>query len=171
MNTRLMRFNLFLLIALLTGCTSTKAKMEKSTLRLHFEVNEAGSDRSSSVPIFRASPTYVNVEKEFVCDERNITTAMVIDQPGTFAIQVNFDRQGTRLLEQATVTHKGRRLAIFSHFGDGRDNARWLAAPIMNRIITNGKIVFTPDATREEAERIVRGLNNGVKKRILKDED
>ena len=38
--------------------------------------------------------------------------------------------------------------------------ARWLAAPRISQRIKDGVLVFTPDATREEAERIVRGLNN-----------
>ena len=165
MKIRLLWFNLFLLLVLATGCAATKTKMEKSTLRLHFEIDEASSGRSASVPIFRANPIYLNVEREMVCDERNVIGATVVDQPGGFAIQILFDRQGAWLLEQATLTHKGRHLAIFSHFGE----ARWLAAPVINGYITNGKLVFTPDATREEADRIVRGLNNGGKKSLLKE--
>ena len=30
------------------------------------------------------------------------------------------------------------------------------------RTITNGVLIFTPDATREEAERIVLGINNAA---------
>ena len=78
---------------------------------------------------------------------------------GSFAIALQFDRRGTWLLEQYTVSGKGRRAAIFSQFSD----TRWLAAPILNRNITDGRFVFTPDATRAEAERIVRGLNNVAK--------
>ena len=48
---------------------------------------------------------------------------------------------------------------IFSEFGQ----ARWLAAPMINKRISDGNYVFTPDATREEAERIVRGVNNVIK--------
>jgi hypothetical protein len=44
------------------------------------------------------------------------------------------------------------------------DEARWIAAPKMQYRITNGLFVFTPDTTHEEAERIVRGLNNVAKK-------
>ena len=40
---------------------------------------------------------------------------------------------------------------------------RWLAAPILQQRIRDGLLVFTPDATREEAERIVRGLKNVAK--------
>ncbi len=36
--------------------------------------------------------------------------------------------------------------------------------PRINRRISNGELVFTPDATREEAERIVKGVNNVSKK-------
>ena len=34
---------------------------------------------------------------------------------------------------------------------------------------STGEIVFTPDCTREEAERVVRGLNNVVRKIKRKD--
>lgn len=164
MKTRLPWFNLFLVVALLTGCT-TGTKSELSTLRLHFEIDPANDDRVASVPIFRASPVHLNVERDTVCDERNVTTASVIDQPGGFAIQIQLDRQGTWRLEQSSLTHRGKRLAIFSQFGQ----SRWLAAPIINKVISNGRLIFTPDATREESERIVRGLNNGVKKSSFKE--
>ena len=47
-----------------------------------------------------------------------------------------------------------------SQFGE----MRWLAAPMITRQIQDGIFVFTPDASREEAERIVRGVNNVVAK-------
>jgi hypothetical protein len=48
-------------------------------------------------------------------------------------------------------------------------NCRWtenrfLGAPLITKRITDGVFVFTPDATREEAERIVAGLNNVIAK-------
>ena len=39
----------------------------------------------------------------------------------------------------------------------------WLAAPMTNKRISDGVLVFTPDASREEADRIVLGLNNVAK--------
>jgi hypothetical protein len=83
----------------------------------------------------------------------------VIEALGSFQIMVQFDRRGTWLLEQYTTAHRGRRIGIFSQFGD----ARWLAAPMMNKRISDGVLVFTPDASREEADRIVLGLNNVAK--------
>ena len=40
---------------------------------------------------------------------------------------------------------------------------------MITKVISNGRFVFAPDATREEAERIVRGLNNMAKKLKTKD--
>jgi hypothetical protein len=72
---------------------------------------------------------------------------------------VQMNPQGTRLLEQYSLAGRDKRAAIFSNF----DQVRWLAAPKLSRRISDGVLVFTPDCTREEADRIVRGLNNLAK--------
>jgi preprotein translocase subunit SecD len=162
MASRVVRFNSYLLLALLSlcavGCKSMKKK-DATTLRLHQEVGADAGERSSPVPIYRASPMYVNVEKNPFITEGHITKASVIDALGSFQIMIQFDRRGTWLLEQYTTAHRGRRIAVFSQFGE----VRWLAAPMMNKRISDGVLVFTPDASREEAERIVLGLNNVAK--------
>lgn len=76
-----------------------------------------------------------------------------------YAIRIIFDSTGTILLDELTTSNKGRHIAIFCQFGD----IRWIAAPLITQKNLNGVFVFTPDATREEAERIVRGLNNVAK--------
>lgn len=164
MRTWLQRFNIYLLLALVavaasSGCKTFGKKKEASTLRLHLEVNEDASGASSPVPVYRASPVYVNVEKQPFLNEATISKASVVDVMGGFAIFVQYDRKGSWLLEQYTTANKGKRMAIFSQFGE----VRWLAAPVITKRITDGALVFTPDATREEAERIVRGLNNVAK--------
>jgi hypothetical protein len=158
------RFNIYLLVALLaigstTGCKSFGKKKEVTTLRFHLEVTPDGTDKNGPVPINRTDPIYVNVENQPFLSEGSITKASVIDVMGGFAIFIQFDRQGTWLLEQYSVANKGRRVAIMSQFGE----VRWLAAPIMTKRINDGTFVFTPDATRAEADRIVRGLNNVAK--------
>jgi hypothetical protein len=47
--------------------------------------------------------------------------------------------------------------------------ARWIAAPVIHGRISNGSLVFTPDASREEADEIARGLTNIAKKIAAKD--
>ena len=81
---------------------------------------------------------------------------------------MQFDRHGSWLLEQYSTQNLGRHFAIFSQFAAPPDQklnqGRWLAAPKLTQRITNGVLTFAPDATREEAEQIVVGLNNVAKK-------
>ena len=162
MTSRLFRFNAYLLlglaVALCSGCQAFKQK-EASTLRLHLEVNEDAGGGTKPVPVYRQNPIYVNVQNFPFLNEGSITKAYVVDALGAFQIMIQFDRRGTWIFEQYTTAHKGKRFAIFSQFGD----ARWLAAPMINQRIGDGVLVFTPDATREESERIVRGLNHVAK--------
>ena len=163
------RFNIYLGLLLATvlagGCqTAARKNKEISTLRLHLEVNPDGTDRNKPVPVYRASPVMISVERTPFLHEANVTKAELVDATGGFAIQIQFDRQGAWLLEQYSTAHKGKRFAIFSQFGETAAQCRWLAAPLVSRNITDGLFVFTPDATREEAERIVAGLNAVAKK-------
>ena len=155
-------FLALLVCALVTGCGTTegrKKKKEYSNLRVHAETT-GHADMSSAVSVIRAAPILLNVEREPLLDENNVEAASVEEQPGGFAIRVKFDRQGSWILERATVMQRGRHLAIHSEFGDHR----WLAAPLVTGKNSTGEMVFTPDCTREEAERVVRGLNNTVRK-------
>jgi hypothetical protein len=161
MKMRVRGFNAYLfllLMALAAGCQTVKKK-EASTLRLHLEVNPDGTERNAPVWIGRADAFPVNVEKEPFLNEAHVAQAFLVDALGGFQIMIQFDRRGTWLLEQYSTAAKGNRVAIFSQFGE----ARWLGAPVMSQRITDGTLVFTPDATRPEAQRIVRGLNSVAK--------
>jgi hypothetical protein len=159
-------FNIYLLLVLpvVFGSLSCRTAEERqkanelSTIRFHLEVNADGTPFNSGVTIFRAMPILVNIARDALLDERDVDQAGVIDTEDGFAIRIQFNRHGAIVLENTTTSYKGQRLAILSEFGE----SRWLAAPLINRRIENGLFVFTPDATREEAERIVRGLNNAV---------
>jgi len=161
------RFNIYLLclalLASVAGCRSPESKRDKqlAALRLHLEVNPDSLGLSEAVPIYRASPIMININRSPFLNEGNVAEARVIpDSLGGFALAVRFDQMGTRLLEQFTAANPGRRLAIFSEFGEKQMEHRWLGAPRIVRRIPNGEISFTPDATREEAEQIAKGLNN-----------
>lgn len=149
----------------LCGCLTdqgneTKPSKQMSSLRIHCETVSGGSTPGIEVPIWRSSPKLVPIDRAAFVTEANVMAAAVVEQPGGFAIEVQLDRQGTWLLEKNTVLIRGRRLAIFGEFGEDR----WLAAPVISKVISNGRLVFTPDATREEAERLVLGLNNVSRK-------
>jgi len=158
------RFNIYLLLLLALafggGCKTGKGKKQYSTLRVYLEVNPDGTDKNGPVPIFREKPMLVNVEKMPFLTEGQVSRARVVDVFGGFVLQIEFNQEGTWLLEQYSASNPGKHFAIQSIFGAKTNMVRWLAAPRITRPITNGTLTFTPDATHEEADQIVLGLNN-----------
>ena len=128
---------------------------EEASLRLYLEVNVDGSDRNAPVSIGRQHPFVLNVEKRSFLTEFNVEKASVVESLGGFSISVRYNQEGAWILEQYTTANKGKHMAIAGEFGQ----MRWLAAPLINARIADGMLVFTPDATREECDRIVSGLN------------
>ncbi|MHB1305753.1 MAG: hypothetical protein ACYDC1_13780 [Limisphaerales bacterium] len=148
-----------LLLALAVGCASPEKKesrKEAATLRLYLESEFDSGDKTTLVSVVRSNPMTVRIGKDPVLDEAHIVQASVVDTMGGFAILVKYDFHGTLVLENVSNSYRGSRVAIYSMFTEGR----WLAAPQVTTRITDGILVFTPDASREETERIVRGLNN-----------
>lgn len=165
MKIRFARFNINLLLcatALLLGCQTTEQKKlskEATTMRFHLQTGRDAS-HSGVVAVYRANPVRLNVEREPFLTEVDMESASVVDVRGGYAIQIQFNGHAALVLEGVTVAHKGQHVAIESNFGE----VRWLAAPVLTRRISNGQFVFTPDASRDETERIVRGLNNLIAK-------
>jgi preprotein translocase subunit SecD len=161
------RFNIILtmLLLLTVGCKSTEEKKkakEASFLRFHIESNIDGTRHNSQVTIYRAAPMILGVEVNAALDEgfMDKVELVTVDEFGNYAIKVSFNEQGAKRLDYLTSSYKGRRLAIQARWTE----TRWLAAPLITQRITNGNFIFTPDASREEAERIVAGLNNVIAK-------
>ncbi len=168
------RFNIYLMLALTLslacGCSSEASKRKKfvSTFRLHVEMNPDAMGRTEKVQVYRAQPFWMTVEKQPFLTEQLMKEAKVVDVMGGYALQVQFDRQGSWLLEQYTAAARGKHLGIFCQWCTPPDEklnqGRWLAAPLVQTHITDGLLIFTPDASREEAEQIALGLNNVAKK-------
>ncbi len=160
------RFNHYLIGALwlmmAAGCATEEAKKKQLPARLdiHVEVGRDATNFSEPVPIYRAKPIMVNVQKNAILTEANITEARVVDVVGGFAVQVQFNQKGTWLLEEYTTQNHGKRFAVHCEFGENLSEKRWIAGPIISKTISDGIFVFTPDATREECLELVLGLNN-----------
>ena len=161
------RFKHYLLVLAVTfagvmGCKSTeegKPKKDRSLVMLHIETNPDGTKYTRKIAVYKSDPIFFHIYTEPFLDTGSLDQATVMDALGGFAIQLQFNRHGTAVLDSFTTSNKGRHLIIFCQF----DEPRWLAAPIISRRNSTGIIRFTPDCTREEADRIVRGLNNSVK--------
>jgi preprotein translocase subunit SecD len=164
------RFNLYLLAALAAivacGCRTHKddKKKEFANLRVHLEAGPQDTDRSVQVPIYRAHPFQLQVQNQPFLTEIQVASAKVVDALGGFDLQIQLNHEGTMLLQQYSANNRGRHFAVFTQFGEKGKSARWLGAPEFTRIMNDGLIQFTPDATREEAEDIAIGLNNMAKK-------
>lgn len=164
------RFNLYLLLALAAvlagGCRTHKHDKNKdlATLRVHLESTIDDTSRTKKVPIYRASPVDLTVDQEPFLTEAHVASAKVVDVLGGFDLQIQLNRQGSWLLQEFSASNPGKHYAIFTQFGEKGKESRWLSAPIFSRIISSGIIEFTPDASREEAEEIAKGLNNIAKK-------
>ena len=171
---KLARFNIYLCatlaLMLACGCVSfphrDKEKREVATVSLNLEADPDGLSDIGPVSINRSDPIVVNVDKTAFLDSRDLEEATVVDEPGgLFSIRLKFNWEGAAILDSTTSSNPGKRIAVFGDFKE----KRWLASPVIRQRISNGIFTFTPDATHEEAERIVRGLNN-VAKEIKKGE-
>jgi preprotein translocase subunit SecD len=137
-------------------------------LRLHLETKPEPMGHTEVVEVYRGSPVKFSIDKAPFLTEAMVKEAKVIDVTGGFALQIQFDRQGSWLLEQYTSANRTKHIVIASQFvepGEDKINkGRFLAAPQINNHITDGLLTFSPDASREETERIALGLNHVAKK-------
>jgi hypothetical protein len=158
------RFNLYLalvtMLVLICGCQTHKKKENLAALRVHLQANPNDVGATQTVSVLRSTPVSVTIGHDPVLSEANILTARVIDTPGGFAVEVQFDESATLMLEQYSAANPGRHFVIFGQWGDKLVNGRWLAAPLITRRISNGVLAFTPDISRDEADQLVLGLNN-----------
>jgi hypothetical protein len=159
------RFNTYLVLAALLGfvcgChTTDKKTKEVSALRVHLQANPNDVGATDTVSVLRGDPLSVAVGHMPILTEANVLAAKVIDSPGGYSVEIQFDESATLMLEQYTAANPGRHLVIFGQWGDKLADGRWLAAPLITHRISNGQLAFTPDITRAEADRFVLGLNN-----------
>ena len=155
-------FNSYLLLLLLAGMTAcstpeSKERQQTTKLRLHREVPSDGTELNRPVPVLRGNSVMVNVEVRPFLTEQRLESAAIVDWMDGFYIQLKFIRQGEMILEDETARNPGKRIVVAVEWDEVE---RWLGAPLPSKRITNGTLTFTPDCTREEAVRIVRGLNN-----------
>lgn len=165
------RFNINLLaalaVALLCGCHTTRkddATKLLATFRVNLETSGDDSTNSRKIHIYRKSPVDLTVEKDPFLTEAHVSSAQVVNVLGGFDLRIQLNQEGTWLLQNYSVSNPGKHYAIFSQFGEKSNKGWWLAAPMFSRLISDGVLEFTPDASHEEAEQIALGLNNMAKK-------
>ena len=144
------------------GCKSVGEKTpgeNYSLIMLYLEQNNDGTKYSRKMAVYRADPFIFYVNSEPFLTTADLEKATLMEARGGFALQFQFNRHGTAVLDSFTTSNKGRRIAIFCQFTE----PRVLAAPMITQRNATGIIRFTPDCSREEAERIISGLNTAIK--------
>jgi len=147
----------------LTSCQSPEAKRNRqlARARVYLEVGAGRQGQTQQVTVLRAAPMNLTVETNPFLNEIHVASAQIIDNPGGFVLSIHMNQKGAWLLEQYTASHHNRRMAIRCQWGVApKVQDRWVAAPLITRRIADGVLNFTPDASREEVEEIVIGLNN-----------
>jgi hypothetical protein len=190
MKSWLRSFNIYLLAAgtvIAGGCSSVprlSANKDYATLSIFMEGRPA-----DSLPVqIGWNKTTIYIEGAVpVLTEEDLGMARLVDNAdGSYEVQLTFTDHGEKLLEMNTIGKQGKHLVIFAKYRPkgwkepegGAPAAEekpqpgqprmifWLAAPLIPQNgITNGSLRFTPEASHEEAERIVLGLNNMAKAR------
>jgi hypothetical protein len=166
------RFNIFFALLMvgtvLCGCKTDKKTEKKSkeisVLRVHLQANQNTVGATVPVTLLRSNPVSVTIAHDPILTEADVLGARIIDTPGGFAVEIQFDQTSGLMLEQYSAANPGLHFVIFGQWGEKVSDSRWLAAPLITRRIANGQLSFTPDLTRVEAERFVLGLNNVAKK-------
>jgi preprotein translocase subunit SecD len=182
MKARLFLFNNILLAAaiLSAGCGTHKLSSKKVYTTLTIFMEGRPGDGSLEQIGWAKTPIYLG---NVVLTEDDVSKATLVDNAdGSYDIQLEFTGHGALVLETQTATQRGKRLAIFAKFppkgskpeteedatgtGETPKPAQprikaWLAAvTIPQNGFTTGSLRFKPEASHQEAERIVTGLNN-----------
>jgi preprotein translocase subunit SecD len=162
------RFNIYLTAAmaaaLLCGCQTSKSRPPETSLRVHAEAQDQTLS-ARKISFFRTNPVEMRVDASPLLTDMDVTEASVVEALGGFALKIAFNQRGQWMLERHSSLNIGRRLGIFVQFGEKPAKALWVAAPVISSRITDGTLIFTPDATREEAEQIAAGLGEKPKEK------
>ena len=163
------RFNLYLALAaafLSAGCAHTKDPGDKlsTLLRVHLEATSHTAITKQKIQVYRSAPIEVEIESLYLLNEENVVSAKVVDEMGTYALEIQFNNWAIPLLAHNSSSYQGRRIALQAQFGPKQKTIRWIGAPRLREVIDDGVLRFTPDATREEAYQIAAGLNNNARK-------
>ena len=134
-------------------------KLKPVQLRLHIESYQDVPERLTTITMGRAAPFSYSVERGSFLKDDQIVAATLLENDGLYAIKIKLDRQGETILNQLTSSNSGKRIAVWAEFGE----VRWIGSVRIERRITNGEMTFTPDTTRDEAEKIVDGVNHLAK--------
>jgi preprotein translocase subunit SecD len=95
----------------------------------------------------------VYLRKEAEVTEKDVTQAQAVEHKGTFVIEIVLTKEGQKKLAKLTEEHVDKPLAILV---DGKV----IAAPVVRDKVPGEKAIITGNFTKEEAEKIAKGIKD-----------
>jgi beta-lactamase regulating signal transducer with metallopeptidase domain/biopolymer transport protein ExbD len=124
-------------------------------VRLEFRLAEETPADGLTESTILGSDHRIWLYEEVPLSEEHVKDARVVEQNGQVAIELLFTNEGRRRFAVLTRNKISKRLAILV---DGKV----LSAPVIREEIRGGKAHISGSFSREEAERIVAGLNEST---------
>lgn len=153
-----MRFaGCLLIVALLpvVGCQSKPPK-NAATLSMHLPAGR-GLPESRRTTVALMSPAIsLDVNRIPVLREADLDTVELKGEGDNFLMRLVFGIHGTIELDRVSNNNRGELIVIFI-------NNIPVAAPQLKHRIVDGVFEFTPNLSREEAQKLADGLNAMVK--------
>ena len=163
----------FVLLTSLLGCVrkySVDTDRDKAQLALFIQGFPKQGEDTKLLKVYQAKPKLVYIDPKPVMrgDSGMITSSKVINtQDGLHAIQLDFTTLGQSVMEHITTNFRARQLYIVlakndDHSKTNKVRMTCIGSHYINRTFSS-PLVFTPDASREESEKITKLLNNTLK--------
>ena len=163
----------FVLLTSLLGCVrkySVDTNRDKAQLALFIQGFPKQGEDTKLLKVYQAKPKLVYIDPKPVMrgDSGMITSSKVINtQDGLHAIQLDFTTLGQSVMEHITTNFRSRQLYIVlakndDHSKTNKVKMMCIGSHYINRTFST-PLVFTPDASRDESEKITTLLNNTLK--------
>lgn len=144
------RLILLLIGFFLLGCSSTEKPAK--TVTVEFRFAETTPAEGLTEYVFAQTGKKFYLHQEVVMSNKEIDNAVVADWQGKPVVRLILTAEGKEKFAQLTANNINRNMAILV-------NGKLITAPRINAPITQGMAMITGDFTKEEAERIVAGID------------
>jgi len=148
------------IIVMLAVCFATAMAFaadstNKSTFELRLVAAAPSADTEPMTIEYKGRPAEtVNVQKANILDQSAIKSATVVkNERGDPALEITLTEAGRQRFAEFTRQNTGKRIAMII-------NGRACSAPVIQTPITDGKIRISGNFTLEEANDLIRGIND-----------
>lgn len=151
---RVMKFactSLVLAAVALTGCASKPPK-DATSMSMHLAATPSLPETRRLPVVLRMPSISLQVDRIPVMTERELEKVELTGEGDAFGMRFVFNTSGTIRLDTLTTDKRGSVIVVCF-------NGVPVAAPLIRERIVDGFFEFTPDVTRQEAEKLAAGVN------------